>query len=467
MAPTYLKEHHGAVWYQRPIPKSLQHRHGGTTLIHERLGHYPKGKNDKAARAEALRRSGEDDKTFRDLARAEAAGQLEGITDVRKLDGDRHVARRNVRQHVPALALAEHLAAPARALPLEGENLTTHDVVRMVLEMQKADKAKLAALEAVPLSSAPAAEFGWDALYQLWVDVAKCKTTRAHVFALKLLKSDIGNVDYRHVSRDKALAFRDHLASPALAMPVSVQKATLFAVKGFYKAALKKGTITKDERPFVDVVVLGTYEVTPRDAFTPAQLRTILAATIPARRPLEVSWALQVMAHTGMRPGEVTQLQRGDLKTIQGKRAIMVCETCTVTGKRHPQKTVKTGEARNVPVVPALDAFYEWATSGGDPAAFVFECFPWNVNNKRVQPIGEALRQIMTAHNIVPTQPGMKLDGYCFRGTFSAMGTHRNLNAKHLEYVVGHAPSLHDKYGRGSGFVYLWDTCAAVRPFED
>src|SRR2546421_5750854 len=65
---SYLKMHRGAIYYQRPIPKTLQHLFQGACLIRERIGKFVAGKEDKLARAEALHRADRDDKLFKSYA---------------------------------------------------------------------------------------------------------------------------------------------------------------------------------------------------------------------------------------------------------------------------------------------------------------------------------------------------------------------------------------------------------------
>ena len=462
--------------YQYWIPTALQPLFNGKTTRSKLLTGTPENEAAEKIRASTVR----DDSLFRYLRNLTDAQRAEIIArgGWDALEARAGKLRDVVASHLPAAKLLAPLprgtsyvlaggdAIGTPGVPPVGTIWTADQLQLLALRTHQDQQAEVAELEHVKvlaLISEPAPEYSWDALINLWRDVENCKTWRAHVKAVKQLKSHLGNVDYRLVTREKALSFRDHLTQ---LVPVSVQRATLNAVKGMYKAAAKKGTVSLDQLPFERVAVLGRYEETPREAFTPAQARAILVASLPGRRPVEARWALTVMAHTGMRPGEVTALQRGDLVEIEGKRAILVREQCAVTGRKHAEKSVKTGEARNVPVVPELDAFYDWA-SGGDPGEFVFKAFPFNALNKRVQPIGEALRPVMKRLGI-KAPPGKKLDGYSFRHLFSGMGTHRNLNAKHMEYVTGHSPNVHDKYwGRGSGFVHLWETVAQVKPLED
>ena len=83
----------------------------------------------------------------------------------------------------------------------------------------------------------------------------------------------------------------------------------------------------------------------------------------------------------GHEAGEVTEMQRADVFMDSGVAAIHIRQTCAVTGERHPQKSVKTDEARTVPLPEEMSEFYDWATSG-QPGDFVFGCFPFTATKQ-------------------------------------------------------------------------------------
>src|SRR5262249_25544382 len=121
--------------------------------------------------------------------------------------------------------------------------------------------------------------------------------------------------------------------------------------------------------PAVGVKVLG--KKLPRKdgndrTLAPVQVRAILeiAAKIKfgGERHEQVLWALRLLALNGPRPNEIFQLQAGDVCTsANGVKFIWIRGIDAVTGKRHPQKRVKTGESRRVPLHPAVMDFFEYA----------------------------------------------------------------------------------------------------------
>jgi integrase len=88
--------------------------------------------------------------------------------------------------------------------------------------------------------------------------------------------------------------------------------------------------------------------------YTSQQVRTILATAertkFGMKRHPEIFWMLRLLAFTGARPNEIAMLQGGDVMEQDGIKFLRIQNADAVTGKLHPQKSVKTGEARTVPL---------------------------------------------------------------------------------------------------------------------
>lgn len=80
------------------------------------------------------------------------------------------------------------------------------------------------------------------------------------------------------------------------------------------------------------------------DADAALLLKAARKETTPALR-----WAHWIMAFTGMRAGEVLQLTAGDIRNVDGV-------WCFAIHEDEPGKSVKTGQRRNIPIHPAIEA---------------------------------------------------------------------------------------------------------------
>src|SRR5437667_1551695 len=160
MPPTYIKMHHGAVRYQRPIPTKLQRFYGGVRVVSEYLGRFVKGADDKTARACALNLALKHDEEFAEVERLAAAGALEGVQDVRKLP--ERIEGLTAFLTRPEMQVS-YLLAPSTFSGLGREGATA---LRLALLTTRHEvTAELAAAKAVPLMAQAAPEFGWDTLY--------------------------------------------------------------------------------------------------------------------------------------------------------------------------------------------------------------------------------------------------------------------------------------------------------------
>jgi integrase len=127
---------------------------------------------------------------------------------------------------------------------------------------------------------------------------------------------------------------------------------------------------------------------TARDkAFTAAQARLIVETAERSKLGLKrkdgIVWMLKLLAYTGCRPREISQLQGGDVGETDGVKFLHIRSTDAITGRVHPQKSVKPdNRARVVPLHPALADFYEYASKVGK-GEFVFKAFKWNKDNGR------------------------------------------------------------------------------------
>jgi integrase len=137
-----------------------------------------------------------------------------------------------------------------------------------------------------------------------------------------------------------------------------------------YSAAVKEPTsvFAGAINPVMGVSVLGKAPI-PRDGadkvFSPEQMRTIFATAkiikFGYKRREAMMWILELLAYTGCRPNEVFQLMGGDVCEENGIRYLKIQGIDPTTGKPHPQKSVKTGGPRIVPLHPEVEGFYEYA----------------------------------------------------------------------------------------------------------
>jgi integrase len=359
-------------------------------------------------------------------------------------------------------ALAFHREAVA-LLPPAGE-LMALAVASPSFPEGVGDQVRLAALARLPRGVA--AGFTVNDLFEQWVARTQPKKARNHARAAKQLAAylaTLGIADYRDVKQDHLHDFPEWLVNRGVAV-VSANKSMDY-VGGLFAAALPKPLMVNPAR---GVRRLPEPEKVDKLTFKGWQLAMLFNAVAGLEfgkpRSEEVWWILRLCLFTGCRPNEAAQLQRGDIYTEDGVQVIHFRQSDAVTGKRHPDKSIKTskkrpsGAARQFPLPPSCGEFYAWAIAGA-PDEFVFAKFPWKAggNGRAAWLMGE-MRGFLDALGITDR----RLTLYCLRHTFVRARRRAGVSQEIGEILDGHRRGM-DGYGDG---IDLSDAFAAVCKIE-
>ena len=462
MVATYLNLHPNGGWrYQRHIPGDVRDLLGGRKVSVKYIPGMALREAEKRARLYASR----DDELWHSLRRLSASERAEVVTQ-----GGLLMVERRIPQLERDTALAERVHKWAATIDPREAASVADDVdwptERMALwksdmmERRDRETALIGQLErnrSIVLKVAlEAFEYSFDGLLALWMKVREPKITRRHAASIALLKEIIGDVDYRRVTEDDIAKFRDRLAEKKVGR--RSQEIHLSAVKGMFSAAVaerKRGT-----NPAQGINVLGKRPKRARRTFTGEQLRTILetaaATKFGGRRNVEVLWLLKLAIWTGCRINEAAQLRKRDVYVEAGVPIIHIREG-------HPQQSVKTGEARKVPLHPALAGFPAYASAS--ETDFIFEAFPYDKDNGRAAYlIGRFGRFLREKCGI--TEQGLTL--HVTRHAFIDAMRNAEVLEDRQRIITGHASGdVHGHYGQGAGLHKLAADLARVDPLAN
>jgi integrase len=299
-------------------------------------------------------------------------------------------------------------------------------------------------------------ETSWDALFAQWVRIKTPTRTRGQTATIALLKEFFGERDCRTVTPSEIGQFRDKLTSEGVSREMVATH--LKRVRAMFSAASREPT----DNPFagiinpatgVNVLGKGPPQRDGRDrAFTPSQVRTVLETATRVRlggnRHKETSWMLRLLAFSGARPNEIAQLQGGDVYEHDGVKLIHIRNTDAITDQTHPQKSVKIGQGRLVPLHPDVIEFFDYAATFPKDA-FIFGSFPWNKDNGRAAGLISSFPRFLREDcQIVDSTKRLTL--YSLRHRFHDAMDAADIPEKQQHRLVGHAAkNIHARYGGG------------------
>ncbi len=156
-------------------------------------------------------------------------------------------------------------------------------------------------------------------------------------------------------------------------------------------------------------------------------------------------WVPWLLAYTGARPGEITQLRGTDVQQMEGVWTINLTPEAG---------TIKGGSARRVPIHPHLLAqgFLGFAQSAGDAPLFYRPRRKHSDNSnptKQKKPPGAQVRQRLAAwvREVGITDDHLS-PNHAWRHTFKQIGRRIAARGVVLDYICGHAPATEgDAYG--------------------
>jgi integrase len=246
----------------------------------------------------------------------------------------------------------------------------------------------------------------------------------------------IGQDDVRAVERHHARGWFDHRVSQGIS-PATANKTDLAAIKRILTFAEELGYIQKS--PFEGVRIRGSVSARASDregrGFHASEVETILRAAL--REPSEAArtspktaqsyrWAPWLLAYSGARPSEITQLRKGDVKHEDG---IDFLEILPSAG------TVKTSGARRVPLHEHLIAlgFLDWVTAQPDGPLFAdASSDPVKAARNVADKLGKWTRKLgVTSKDISPV--------HAWRHTFKTIGRESGIEENVLDAICGHS----------------------------
>lgn len=456
----YLNSHHsGGFRYQRAVPHPLRPIIGRKVIV-EYIPAMARSKAEELARTYAVR----DSATF---------NRLKGLTEQQRAEAVAMGGLEEIKATIPLLQSslvsdAELRASAAARDPYLIEKLTngawTAERAALVMvrdskvtEAEAVMAAQLERSQAIVLQAAPiTSEESFDGLLALWAKVRQPKMTDEHKRTVRLLVSVLGNMRYQDVTQAHIARFRDANEESGMNRPSQVKH--LERAAAMFAAAVSENRIPANPAKGIKVRGKAPIRKSGQDRpFTGKQLKHILDTAKRERfggeRHEAAMWVLRLLAWTGARPSEITQLRKCD-----------VTKDGTHIRAGHEQQSVKNGESvRTIPVHPEVAGFVKYAaTSKTD---FIFDCFPWNRQKGRRGWLdihfGPFMRDVCAID-----APGLTL--YSMRHRYHDAMRDAAIAEDRQRYLVGHASGdVHGKYGRGAGLRELAKDVARINVMRD
>jgi integrase len=479
---SFVTKHPKTGWrYQRHIPKDVRPLLGGRKVSVRYIPAMPRREAERLSRSYAVS-DDESWKKLRGLSAAESAhliasGGLEktrGSIPVLEslLEAIRYshaqTTRSDPRETAKAVKRMFEMSPDRPPLQVtvtpEFVALHNHDHLQKLKDSERETseliQRRTSVLKRVVLEDS---EYSLNGLLALWVKVREPKSSRKHALTIERLKSVIGDMDYRAVTADHIAQFRDHLET--LGLSKRSQFSYLSHIKTLFSAAVSERKIPDQDNPTRGIQVRGkrpSDKASDDRPFTGAQERLILAKAeetkFGGKRHAEVMWMLRLLAWTGARPNEIAQLRKRDVRRESGIPLIHIRED-------HHEQSVKTGEARKIPLPAAVVGFLDFAEKA--KTDFVFAAFPYDKNNGRrawlTSNFGAFLRKKCEI-----TDPQQTL--YSFRHRFidATRDAGEPMTEELSKALTGHSTGdVHGKYGKGAGLKTLAEAMAKVDPLAD
>ena len=446
----YLEKRPDGSWrYQRAVPAKLVKLVGDGKLIKRKVGHMCQ----RAAEEIAGQFAAADSRLFKHLVALPAHQADELATRggwVKLPKAVRHLEFA-VQDHIPE----DYLLSDEPTFGLEH----VADEVRLgmlaQLREQRAEAAELARVRAIAMQAEPAAEFSLDGLFALWIRVKEPKRTAEHARTLTLFKKYIGPRDYRNVTADDCRGFCDELGREGSSKIGCVKH--LDNIRGMFSSAVARAVIPRN--PAAGIRPDGKIVKAKRLPFTGVELAMILKQAqqtgFGGKRADAVLWALRLLVWTGARVSEILQLRKADIGTEGEVPFIHIREG-------HPDQSVKTGNARKVPLAPEVASFLEYTAA--QPGEWIFGAFTRNATKGRATWLISSFPAFRRAHVTMDLNKTL----HSIRHRFHDVLDNAGIPIERQRVLVGHASGdVHSKYGAGPNLRKLYEDVCALRPFED
>ena len=428
--PDYLTEHHGGgLKYQLHIPAKLRPLLGNKSAI---VRYIPRMKWRDAQ--DIARKWAVEDKALFAVLRELPKNHLKTLFEAAPFD---------IRDKASPRPWRAYSGPEAASLPREVRDKLLKQAL-IADAIQSMVETKVEERDLLLLS--------WDRLFSEWKRVRTPRQTRDQEVTIHLLKGYFGERDCRSITPQDIAKFRDHLLTTDTTR--GMVHTRLKQIKAMFSGASQEpdSPFHGMPNPATGIKLLGekppVKEVIP---FSPRQVRTIFDTVqttgFGQDRNAEVLLLLRVIAFTGARPNEIAQLQGGDVLEENGVKLIRIRQTDAVSGALHPQKSVKKGDGRDVPLHDAILGFFNHAGKF-EPGAFIFGCFRWNRKFGRINYIGTRFSDFLKLKcKIVSSDPNKKYVLYSLRHSFHAAMDKAEVPDKQQQRLVGHSKSVHERYG--------------------
>jgi integrase len=239
----------------------------------------------------------------------------------------------------------------------------------------------------------------------------------------------------------------------------TVRKTWVGATKAVFRWGKRRKLIKQN--PFADVEIDVPRRKRHREtkAFDESELRKILraaSAIADTTRPSDASkrWVPWLLAYTGARPNDITQLRGKDVQRMEGTWAFNLTPEAG---------TIKTGQARRVPLHEHLieQGFLAFVETKGQGPLFYRPRKGKPTGQKK--PPSAQVRQRLAAwvRSLGVTDTELS-PNHGWRHTFKQIATRHGLAEKVIDSICGHAPATE---GRGYGEPTLKDKADTLSKF--
>jgi integrase len=302
-------------------------------------------------------------------------------------------------------------------------------------------------------------------LFEAWVKAKRRaqSTVESWRTVFKRLTSDFQDRTAGSISRKEAQQWIDQLQTTERGAS-TVRKTWLGSARAVYKWGVRRQLLTSN--PFTDIEVDGPRrkQYRPKWFFEHERLTILKAASAinDTSRPDDAAcrWVPWILAYTGARPGEITQLRGSDVQQIEGVWTVHLTPEAG---------TIKGGITRHVPLHPHLieQGFLEFVHRIGASPLFYQ---PRKHRGGTADPMkqkkspGAQGRQRLASwvREIGVNDPHLKQPNHAWRHTFKLIGRRVDPSGTILDYICGHAPAT---VGREYGAPELKDMARVIERF--
>jgi integrase len=302
-------------------------------------------------------------------------------------------------------------------------------------------------------------------LFELWIEAVKpaASTVDRWRGVFLQLDSDFVSRSAGSITEDDAQEWADKLITSERSA-ATVSDVWVSAARTVWSWALKRKYVSQNPFKSVRVTVPRKKRARGHKAFTPAEVKIILAAALAITDTRKASaavrrWVPWLCAYTGARVGEITQLRKEDVREEEGVWAIHITPEAG---------TVKNREGRVVPLHEHLIAqgFLKFVSSHRNGALFYNEVKATPVASVASNP--PKPRYVKAREHLADWVRGLGVTdkeirpNHAWRHTFKQIAARHGISDGTSDYITGHAPA---SVARGYGAPTLNDMADALKKF--